>query len=165
MSTCSQKWKIYIYHVLRHVFYIIRSRLNEFLPRSHDDTGCARIVFRGWPSSWSESKQSGKLFTFLQFAFSKLQTTSDQHISTTRYDVTPTMRYDVPCLNCCTSFSTSISSTANREGPAYLVERVDTRSGFQINTAEWFNGVFLCIKLTHDFKNKIRPWTYGQILA
>ena len=51
------KVKIYINHVLRHVFYIIRSRLNEFLPRSHDDTGCARIVFRGWPSSWSESKQ------------------------------------------------------------------------------------------------------------
>ena len=57
MSTCSQKWKIYIYHVLRHAFYINRSRLNEFLPRIHDDTGCARIVFRGWPSSWSESKQ------------------------------------------------------------------------------------------------------------
>ena len=45
------------------------------------------------------------------------------------------------------------------------LERVDARWRFQINTAEWFNGVFLCIKLTHDFKNKIRPWTYGQILA
>ena len=67
------KVKIYINHVLRHVFYIIRSRLNEFLPRSHDDTGCARIVFRGWPSSWPESKQFRKLFTFLQFAFSKLK--------------------------------------------------------------------------------------------
>ena len=47
----------------------------------------------------------------------------------------------------------------------YALERVDARSRFQINTAEWFNGVFLCIELTHDFKNKIRPWTYGQILA
>ena len=47
----------------------------------------------------------------------------------------------------------------------WLLERVEARSGFQINTAEWFNGVFLRIKLTHDFKNKIRLWTYGQILA
>ena len=23
----------------------------------------------------------------------------------------------------------------------------------------------LCIELSHDFKKKIRPWTYGQILA
>ena len=45
------------------------------------------------------------------------------------------------------------------------LERVDARSRFQIDTAEWFNGVFLCIKLTHDFKNEIRPWTYKQILA
>ena len=43
----------------------------------------------------------------------------------------------------------------------FTPERVDARSRFQINTAEWFNGVFLCIKLTHDFKNQIRPWTYG----
>ena len=35
------------------------------------------------------------------------------------------------------------------------VDCVDARSRFQINTAEWFNGVFLCIKLTHDFKKKI----------
>ena len=41
------------------------------------------------------------------------------------------------------------------------IERVDARSRFQINTAEWFNGAFLCIELTHGFKNKIRAWTYG----
>ena len=41
------------------------------------------------------------------------------------------------------------------------IERVDARSRFQINTAEWFNGAFLCMKLTHDFENNIRPWTYG----
>ena len=41
------------------------------------------------------------------------------------------------------------------------IERVDARSRFQINTAEWFNGAFLCIEWTHDFKSKIRPWTYG----
>ena len=63
ISHLSRRWapvhksEKFIYHVLRHAFYINRSRLNEFLPRIHDDTGCARIVFRGWPSSWSESKQ------------------------------------------------------------------------------------------------------------
>ena len=31
--------------------------------------------------------------------------------------------------------------------------------------AQWFYGVFLCIELTHDFKNEIWPWTYGQILT
>ena len=45
------------------------------------------------------------------------------------------------------------------------LERVFARSRFQMNTAEWFYGAFLCIELTHDLKNKIRPWTYGQILT
>ena len=66
-----------------------------------------KVVLIGFSLFWSRCRTWGT-------------TTSDQHISTTRYDVNLTMRYDVPCLNCCTSFSTSISSTANREGPAYL---------------------------------------------
>ena len=45
------------------------------------------------------------------------------------------------------------------------LERVDERSRCQINTAEWFNGVFLSIEQTHDFKKEIWPWTYGQILT
>ena len=46
-------------------------------------------------------------------------------------------------------------------GLNWTLERVVARWKFQINTAEWFYGVFLCIELTHDFKNKIRPKTYG----
>ena len=49
--------------------------------------------------------------------------------------------------------------------PLTQLERVVARSRFQINTAEWFYSAFLCIELTHDFENKIRPWTYGQILT
>ena len=45
------------------------------------------------------------------------------------------------------------------------IERVDVRSRFQISTAEWFNGVFLCLELIHNFRNTIRPWSYRQILA
>ena len=45
------------------------------------------------------------------------------------------------------------------------LERVVARSRFQISMAEWFYGAFLCIELTHDFKSKIRPWAYGQILT
>ena len=42
------------------------------------------------------------------------------------------------------------------------LERVDVRSRFQINTAEWFNGVFLCIELTHDFKKKFGHELMGR---
>ena len=49
-------------------------------------------------------------------------------------------------------------------GGGLAIERVDARSRFQISTAEWFNGVFLCIELTHNFTKKIRQWSYRQIL-
>ena len=42
------------------------------------------------------------------------------------------------------------------------VERVDARSRFQINTAEGFYGVFLCIELTHDFKTKFSHEFMGK---
>ena len=45
----------------------------------------------------------------------------------------------------------------------WWLERVVARKKFQINKAEWLYGVVLCIELTNDFKNKIWPWTYGQI--
>ena len=63
---------------------------------------------------------NSKIVYISSICFQQTTTTSDHHISTTRYDVNQTMRYDVPCLNWCTSFSTSISSTVNREGSAYL---------------------------------------------
>ena len=45
-------------------------------------------------------------------------------------------------------------------GGGLAIERVDARSRFQISTAEWFNGVFLCIELTHNCTKKIRQWSY-----
>ena len=45
----------------------------------------------------------------------------------------------------------SPSSTSARYPPTCAVERVVARWKFQINTAQWFYGVFLCIELTYDF--------------
>ena len=119
MSTCSQKWKIYIYHVLRHVLFIIRPRLNEFLPRSQDDTGCARIVFRGWPSSWSESKQFENCLHF----FNLLSANYNNFWSTYQYyEVWRQSNHEVwrTLSKLLHQFLNLDIVTANREGPAYL---------------------------------------------
>jgi len=42
---------------------------------------------------------NSKIVYISSICFQQTTTTSDHHISTTRYDVNQTMRYDVPCLN------------------------------------------------------------------